>query len=461
MDFQVIDRWLEDHYPDLEKALCDSLRIPSVKGAAQPGKPFGAEVNDALEHVLGLCAEMGLKTENQDGYVAIADLPGSGEGQVGILSHLDVVPAEAGKWTTQPYEPSIRDGKIYARGAVDDKGPAFAALFAGKALMACGFWPKKTVRYIFGGDEESGCGCMLYYTAHNSPPDCGFTPDGSFPAIVGEKGGAMFKLVSAWSNTGKTGGLHLQNITAGTAINVIPEQAQATLLCTAQGGSKLPCAEGIKIEHKGDHIVITAEGKGGHASTPWEGDNALYRLLAYLNHIEFTPEGAKRYVGDLVYIFEDHAYGSGLGVADEDEFGRLTCVPSIIQVNDAGGEVSCDMRTPVTRSPKSYLETLTQTASKYDMSVEGWDDYPELYVPEDSEFVQTLMKVYRDCTGDMSEPLIIGGGTYAKHFKNFVAFGPQRQGDAEVAHQADEYISQSDLLEIAKIYARAIYELAK
>lgn len=460
MDFHKIDCWLEEHYCEMEETLCDSLRIPSVKGEKEEGMPFGRAINDALLQMRSLCAEMGMETENQDGYVVTADIPGKGNGQVGVLAHLDVVPAEAAQWTTPPFAPDIRNGNIYARGAVDDKGPAFAALFAGKALVENGFVPEKTIRYIFGGDEESGCGCVLHYTAHNPPPDCGFTPDGSFPAIVGEKGGAMFTLRRTWAAADVSEPLQLQSLRAGTAINVIPERAEAVFLC---GGElpEFPEADGIVTAYDGEKLNITAKGSGGHASTPWEGDNALVRLLSYLDKLTFSPAEAKNYVSRLCILFEDPCYGAGLGVLSEDAFGKLTCVPSMMELDGTHGALSCDMRTPVTRSPRSCFSLIEQTARENGMALEGWDDYPELYVPQDSALVQTLMRVYRGVTGDMSEPLIIGGGTYAKHFKNFVAFGPQRQDEPEVAHQADEFISREKLLELTKIYARAIYELAK
>lgn len=460
MDFHKIDCWLEEHYCEMEETLCDSLRIPSIKGKKEEGMPFGRAVNDALLQMRSLCAKMGMRTDEQDGYVVTADIPGTGDGQVGVLAHLDVVPAEAAQWTTPPFAPNIRNGNIYARGAVDDKGPAFAALFAGKALLENGFAPEKTIRYIFGGDEESGCGCMLHYTAHNPPPDCGFTPDGSFPAIIGEKGGAMFTLRRTWDAADVSEPLQLQSLRAGTAINVIPERAEAVFRC-GECAAELPPMDGIAVTRDGERLSVTASGTGGHASTPWEGDNALIKLLAYLDALAFSPVGAKDYLTRLLHIFADPRYGEGLHIADEDDFGKLTCVPSMIELDETHGALSCDMRTPVTRSPRSCFPLIEQTALENNMVLEGWDDYPELYVPQNSALVQTLMKVYRGVTGDMSEPLIIGGGTYAKHFKNFVAFGPQCQDEPETAHQADEFISREKLLELTKIYARAIYELAK
>ena len=72
-----------------------------------------------------------------------------------------------------------------------------------------------------------------------------------------------------------------------------------------------------------------------------------------------------------------------------------------------------------------------------------------------------LLQAYRDYTGDFSEPLVIGGGTYAKALPGFLAFGPEFAHTPKLCHQANEYISCQDLLDAAKIYSRAIYALAR
>ena len=460
MDYQRIDRWLDDHAAEMEADLMELIRIPSVKEPPLDGMPFGRPVAEALNHILSLCAQMGMETENQENYAGTADIPGTGNGQVGVLAHVDVVPAEPSKWLSPPFQAEIRDGFLYGRGAEDDKGPAIASIYAGKALMECGFSMKKTVRYIFGGDEESGCSCMKYYTEHNSPPDCGFTPDGSFPAIAGEKGGAKYSFCKHW-DTASAAPLQLVSADAGTAINIVPERASA--LFRLEDGTTLsfPQAEGIEICQTGREIQITALGKAAHSSAPWEGCNAILRLFSYLNGLPFGPAGAKDYIEALAGLFQDPYYGNGLGVAEQDEYSRLTCVPSLLELRDGRGALTCDMRTPVTCPPAKYRQTLDAVAQRLGMTLEGWDDYPALYVSQEEEFFQSLLSSYREFTGDMSEPLIIGGGTYAKHFDHFVAFGPQFPGQPEQAHQANECISCADLLRIAKIYARAIYRLAQ
>ncbi len=70
-----------------------------------------------------------------------------------------MVPAGSG-WDTDPYEPKIKDGKLYARGSSDDKGPNNGLLLCLKIIKELGLPVSKRVRFIVGTDEESGWGDM-------------------------------------------------------------------------------------------------------------------------------------------------------------------------------------------------------------------------------------------------------------------------------------------------------------
>ena len=100
---------------------------------------------------------------------------------------MDVVPVGTG-WDTDPFEPVVKDGRIYARGSSDDKGPTVAAYFALKLLRELGLELNQRLHLIVGTDEESGWQCMDYYFKYAEMPDYGFSPDAIFPIINGEKG---------------------------------------------------------------------------------------------------------------------------------------------------------------------------------------------------------------------------------------------------------------------------------
>ena len=92
MDFMSC---VEKYKEEIVRSTQEILRIPSIEGEPRPGMPFGEGVNRALEYVLELSERLGLRTKNLDGYAGYAEY-GSGDELVGILCHLDVVPAGEG-----------------------------------------------------------------------------------------------------------------------------------------------------------------------------------------------------------------------------------------------------------------------------------------------------------------------------------------------------------------------------
>lgn len=94
--------------------------------------PFGKNTKEALEYTLNLGNKLGFKTKNLDGYCGYIEF-GEGEKLIGIIGHLDVVPSGDG-WNTPPFEATIKENKIFGRGAIDDKGPVIASLYAMKAI---------------------------------------------------------------------------------------------------------------------------------------------------------------------------------------------------------------------------------------------------------------------------------------------------------------------------------------
>ena len=85
-----------------------------------------------------------------------------------------------------------------------------------------------------------------------------------------------------------------------------------------------------------------------------------------------------------------------------------------------------------------------------------------LLFPRESPLVQALYKAYTDVTGDTAnEPMVIGGGTYAKSLKNIIAFGPEKLGMDYHIHSADEFILVSEMEEAVLIYMEAIKNLLK
>ncbi|MCM1395840.1 MAG: Sapep family Mn(2+)-dependent dipeptidase, partial [Corallococcus sp.] len=266
---------LENQFDEMISTLRKVISFNTEKSAASTGAPFGQNIKDCLDYVLQTANDFGLDIYDCDGYAGHAELKGTTDEVLGILGHLDVVPAKADEWRYPPYAAEIHDGKMYGRGTMDDKGPMIACLFAVKALKDAGFVPSKTVRLIFGCDEESGMECVEHYFKKVAYPTVSFSPDGDFPVINREKGIYQFDVVCGKLPQGVS-------ITAGDRANVVPSLCAASLPADVA----LPkLTDDYATEKFADKTVVTAIGKAAHGSTPDEGVNAARKILKLLTEI--------------------------------------------------------------------------------------------------------------------------------------------------------------------------------
>ena len=158
-----IKKYIEDNKSEIIDSLAQLISYKSVSVETNnPEMPFGEECKKALDYTLDLADKMGFRTKNIDGYCGYVEF-GEGEELVGIVGHLDVVPADINDgWTVDPFMVDIRDGKIFGRGSIDDKGPVIASLYAMK-YIADNMKINKRVRLILGLNEEKGWKCINHY----------------------------------------------------------------------------------------------------------------------------------------------------------------------------------------------------------------------------------------------------------------------------------------------------------
>ncbi|MGE0003233.1 MAG: M20/M25/M40 family metallo-hydrolase, partial [Candidatus Izemoplasmatales bacterium] len=128
MDWLTIAKQYEQEYIDKTTAL---LQIPTLLDEFDETnleEPFGKPIRQALDWSLETAKQDGFLTKDIDHYAGHIEL-GEGEEVLGILGHLDVVPT-GGNWRYPPFSATYENGRIYARGAMDDKGPTMAAYIA-------------------------------------------------------------------------------------------------------------------------------------------------------------------------------------------------------------------------------------------------------------------------------------------------------------------------------------------
>ena len=130
-----------------------NMRIESVRGEAQPDAPYGPGPKAALEDALELGRKLGFKVGQADNRIGWVEY-GEGKEMVGVLGHVDVVPAGDTGWTYPAYGAEIHDGILWGRGCLDDKGPIIGSIYALKAIRDLNLPIDRRIRVIFGSDEE-------------------------------------------------------------------------------------------------------------------------------------------------------------------------------------------------------------------------------------------------------------------------------------------------------------------
>ncbi|RFB32211.1 dipeptidase PepV [Brevibacillus sp. VP] len=455
----------------------DSVLDPDTAGE---GAPFGKGVQAALQFALQTCEDAGMTIRNIDGYAGHAEF-GQGDECIGVLSHVDVVPPGDG-WTIPPFAADIIEGKIMARGALDDKGPAMAAIFAAKMIKELELPLQKRIRLIFGTDEESGWECVKRYFESEEMPTMGFTPDADFPLIYAEKGLTHLVLRQTNENfeqlmnqsplkVSQEGTTQLLSFHAGMRVNMVPEMAEAELACPPEQVAAWTEAYQIYLEkeQRRGHItqtdtgvVFSLQGVSVHGMDPAKGVNAGAYLAQFLQKCDLDVRGRAFVDFIATYLFEQHD-GEAFGInADDQEMGSLTLNPGIFHYV-AGEDVRFDLniRYPHSILFEQWKRRLEQVAAEHGYLLEIITHKKPHRVDPAHPLVTTLQRVYTEQTGEKAELLAIGGGTYGRALDVGVAFGPLFPGRQDTAHQRDEYLLVEDLLKATAIYAQAIFELAK
>lgn len=455
---------MENQFKDLFKKykneaienLVEWIKINSIydETTVTDEKPFGEGVAKALDYIANLAEKNGFNVDRCDNYCTEISY---GEGDlIAIYAHADVVPVSEG-WEEEPFGAVIKDGKIYGRGTSDDKGPAMAAFYALKALKENNLINGYRVSLVIGGNEERGSKCLEHYfeVLKKPYPKYGFTPDGEFPLIYGEKGIANYK-VNKQIKLPK-----VKSINAGLASNSVIDEAN----CILKNETNLEVvlnryfnALSLRYEfetYEDGYGKLTVYGKAAHGSTPLLGINAGLCLLKFLGY----------YYGNTTLDKIATSYLDAVGEEMELFFSTpllhgTTYNVGLINYEDGLLSYVVNFRYPENVNIEEVIARLNETE---DLGVaELLSNSKPLLMDPNSEFIQTLLRVYQEETGDLeSEIMTIGGGTYARESKNSVAFGSAFPGSADHIHDKNEIITLKDYLNSMPIYAHAIYELGR
>ena len=477
----MFDKYIEEKKENIINSVCDLIRFPSVsiENLDNISAPFGENCSAVLKFVLELGKSMGFRTKNIDNYCGYIEF-GEGEELIGIIGHLDVVPAQKDDgWSTPPFEPSIRNGKIFGRGAIDDKGPVIAALYAMKSVYEKAKVNKR-VRLILGLNEEKNWKCIEHYKKTEEFPIISFSPDANFPGIYAEKGIISIELKHPFYIKNA----EILNIDCNNnALNVVPKFCSIILnikdKIILDKILKINNYPNIKIENSKSNILkIISYGTSAHAAHPELGNNAITNLVRFLlenfeiiNNSEYNYL-QKLYNLELFSINSPAFFSVNTPLSDninfenisaiQDESGILTSNVAVLDYKSNNLIIKINLRVPVNTSLEFIENKYNDLKSIFEnLNVTTLNKQNPLYIKKDSYLVKTLVNIFNKKTGLNSEPIAIGGGTYARAFKNSISYGLTFPGDLDMCHQVDEFLEIDKLILGTKIYAEAIYELAK
>ena len=463
-----VDAYVDEVWEDVIEDVRTLVRIRSVENlaAAAPGMPWGPANHEALDAALRIAARLGLEAHDCEGYIGYADLPGQSSTQIATIAHSDVVPEGLG-WTVDPFDVTRREGYLLGRGVIDDKGPLVLSLYAAhffvREMERTGEKLPYTLRCIIGNDEETTMADLLWYLEHYPMPAFAFTPDGNFPLICGEKGVYHASLVSQ-DIIGSDDGV-IVSLDGGTVPNAVPGRATATLSCDA---SNFAQAENIEVSTDDDGLVtITAFGRGGHASLPEGTLNAIGVLVDYLLDQGCCSKDERRFLELLHRVCSVDTDGTSLGIACADDvFGPLTCIGGTLRTVESHFVQTIDSRYPSSITDDQIDAALESVAREHGCSFQRDHAKVPFFTSPDTLEIKALLDTYREYSGDMAEPMVIGGGTYARNFAKACAFGPNIEDGSQPSwvgpeHGADEGVSEELLRMALKVYIVSIARLMR
>lgn len=460
-----IDTYLQRNWESMVGDIETLVRIPSFEDLQQAcdGAPFGPGPKEALTAALEIASDMGFQTHDAEGYIGFADFPGESETQIGIIGHMDVVPAGPG-WTFDPYAVTRKEGYLLGRGTLDDKGPSVMALHAmkfWKDLQDAGDAPQfpYTVRFLFGANEESGMKDVAYYHKHYDDPEFLFTPDAEFPVCYGEKGG--YDAVITSKPIEECARIVVE-FEGGAATNAVPGLAYAVVKANAH---ELPETDRIAVTEAGPGLArLEATGKGAHASMPDEGINAIGLIVDYLLSHGLCGTDEREFF-ELDQKLLNYTDGSGIGIKSSDAyFGPLTVVGGTIALQNDRFIQTLDSRFPTSISAAEINERLRQLTAEIGATFKNTLLMEPFLVNPDSPVIQALLDAYNEATGEDAKPFTMGGGTYAREFKSGASFGPEKPWIKNpewvgTMHGPDEGVNEELLKQSFKIYALTLEKL--
>jgi acetylornithine deacetylase/succinyl-diaminopimelate desuccinylase-like protein len=346
-----------------------------------------------------------------------------------LLSHMDVVPADPKDWLVPPFSGLVKDGEIWGRGALDDKGPGVIELMAMLAIKRAGILLDRDVLFLATADEETGGAKGAGWLVANQPD------------VISDAG-------------------YLLN--EGGSIRAVPTKP---LLYEVSVSEKTPL-----------WLRLTAEGVSGHASSPPEQTavtrlvTALDRIIAYRPPIKVLPlvqnyfrvtteiDRGPRELMDLRTALHDPAFSREfLAQPEQNAWVRDTITPTVLAASNktnvipssASAELDCRLLPGDT--PAAMIKTLSKLIDDDHVRIQEILNFPPISSPEKSPLMTAIRTLAAQRDHAEVVPTMLEGFTDSHYFRDsdLVAYGfipiESTPEESRTIHAGNERISIAHL----------------
>lgn len=420
--YELVFKEIESRVDDLVALTSDLIQFPTINPPGDHYQPCAEFIGDRLKR-------KGFSVE----YVRAVNTPGDNDRypRVNIVarydgkkpgscihfnSHIDVVEVGSG-WTVDPFAGTVKDGKVFGRGACDMKGGLAASIIAAECLI-------DTVPELAGSIEISG----------------------TCDEESGGYGGVAYLAEQGYFSKPR-----VQHV-------IIPEPLQVDRVC---------------LGHRGVWWAeIETLGRIAHGSMPFLGDCAMRHMGALIARMERDLFPALEQTQTQMPVVPAEARASTLNINSVhagqaelvgDHAGLPSaCVPDSARMVIDRRFLVEDEIADVKKQMRSILETLESERPDFRYKMRDLFQVEPVMIEQDKPVAQATAKAISDVLGRDAE-FVCSPGTYdQKHIdrigqlKNCIAYGP---GLLELAHQPDEYVEIDAMLDSAKVMAQTAYEL--
>lgn len=438
---EKIHNYVVKHRDEILKTLKELVKIPSVRGSAEPEAPFGKACADVLEYTEKLYRENGFETEyDREGGYLLSNY-GNGTKSLGLFAHADVVDVGDDWVHTKPFMPIEKDGYLIGRGVLDDKSAIVISLYSAKFLKELNIPFHSRLVMFTGANEETGMADIEEYSKKHTAPDFSLICDSAFPLYRGDK-----SMMNFWV-TLNTELKDIKNFHGGNAMNIILGKASAAV----------------------NGETVTETGIPSHSALPEGSINAGYLLAKKLSEREDICVSDREQMLFLMSVLEKY-YGEVYGIEHCDECGKLTCTNGIIKIDNKKIMLGFNLRFGLSANTENIKKSIISFFEKHKCTVDFEEEKKGYIISEDNKYIQACLKAYSNFTGDKNPQVYINaGGTYARKLPCVAEIGttlkwgvpentPPGHGGA---HQSDECINIEGFLEALGLTLQMLIECDK